>query len=441
MDSQTWSPGTQVASYRLHQRRPRAWWGDEWQAVSQSQQEVWLWSLSRSSFPWVSDRGWDTFQEQAEELPVLSHPYVLPCLDSFPLSDEHWCLIWQAPQNTPSQPHTLEQLLKSEPAQCFDEDYATSLWEQLLKGLQHIHGRGLIHGCLSPMNLTIDWGTGLPEVRLSQVGLFSLLPSYHGSTPLSESSQSPVPPGYLAPERRRLSSSRIEHPRTDLYAAGGILWYMLTGSPPEVPLDTTHPTWQNLSSLTRHRLQHSLEPEPERRASHSRPLLQGTESSGIPAPRVDASVLEAKQTLPYSFANLEKELGQDTYAQQLQHDVHRLLESDPESLEQTQEGLEPQHEDDFLKMLSLDASTSTQQLFSPQNQRIIESPLLPDIESSILPEPSQPTLKPIPTDWEREALQADQALYRGSSGRIVLFLSLLLLAFLTFFGLRWIQVL
>ncbi len=430
MDPSNWSAGTQIASYTLHRRRPHAWWGDDWLAVTSSQQEVWLWSLSRSSFPWVSDDRWELFQEQAESLPTLSHPFVLSCLDSFPLTEDTWCLVWQAPLATPSQPQTLEQLLKNEPNQRFTEDYANSLWDDLLKGLQHLHGRGLIHGCLSPTTVAIDWGSGIPEVRLSHCGLFALLPSYEGSTPLSDSPYAPLPPGYLAPERRALAPSQTEHPRTDLFAAGGLLWRMLTGTPPPNPLDPNSSKLSSLEDQTQLRLTRTLEPDPSVRESHCRPLLQETSRFQPPTPRVDLDVLQSRHTLPYSL-DLPEDPEEDTYAQQLHSDVQRLLESDPNTLVDTRDTLEPLHEDDFLQTLALDPATSTQQLSSPENQR------MQVMDVSFPPTPIPRTLKSIPTDWEREALQADLALYRNGMSRWTLLLGLLLLTFILVLGFQW----
>ncbi len=91
--------------------------------------------------------------------------------------------------------------------------------DQLLAALAHLHGRGLVHRDVKPANLLVA-----PDgsVKLADFGIARR----SGDQLVHDSSGTP---NYMAPEQMRGGAA---DPRSDLYAAGVVLYEMLTGSRP-----------------------------------------------------------------------------------------------------------------------------------------------------------------------------------------------------------------
>ncbi|HEV3145047.1 MAG TPA: serine/threonine-protein kinase [Gemmataceae bacterium] len=148
---------------------------------------------------------------------------------------------------------------------------------QAAHGLQHAHERGLIHRDIKPSNLLLTVSRQ-DSVRAELSGVIaSRPPSTPGSgdalpgvikildlglARLQETAESEAPsrlthegfvigtPDFLAPEQAR-NSSKVDI-RTDIYALGGTLYYLLTG---EVPYPG--------GTATEKLLKHAIEPAPE----------------------------------------------------------------------------------------------------------------------------------------------------------------------------------
>jgi eukaryotic-like serine/threonine-protein kinase len=115
------------------------------------------------------------------------------------------------------------------------------LFEKICETVAFAHAHGVIHRDLKPENimlgafgevLVMDWGVA--KLRADR--------SSHESSaraPLSAGDTSTIPgtvlgtPGYMAPEQASGAVALIDE-RTDVFALGGILYYMLTGRPPAV---------------------------------------------------------------------------------------------------------------------------------------------------------------------------------------------------------------
>ncbi|WNG43009.1 protein kinase [Archangium minus] len=99
---------------------------------------------------------------------------------------------------------------------------ALEMLEAIASGLAHAHERGIVHRDLKPGNVFL---TREGAVKLLDFGL-----SYLAVEPVGSELQ-PIggTPAYMAPEQWR---GEVQDARTDIWAAGVVLYEMLTGEPP-----------------------------------------------------------------------------------------------------------------------------------------------------------------------------------------------------------------
>lgn len=115
---------------------------------------------------------------------------------------------------------------------------AVDLVIQVLEGLAHAHGHGVVHRDLKPANVLITKDhRGDPMAKIVDFGIARMLdvtgpkptlPPGSGRLPLSTSGNLGTP-RYMSPEQ---ATGRPVDARTDLYAVGVILYELLTGQPP-----------------------------------------------------------------------------------------------------------------------------------------------------------------------------------------------------------------
>jgi hypothetical protein len=119
----------------------------------------------------------------------------------------------------------------------------TADWlEQILDGLAAVHEHGVVHRDLKPENiLALGRASGALVVKILDFGLAKSLPLAAGASASQSLTQSGVVLGtraYMAPEQ--LLGKEVDQ-RADLYAAGVILFEMLTGSRPFEDGVSLHP--------------------------------------------------------------------------------------------------------------------------------------------------------------------------------------------------------
>ena len=100
------------------------------------------------------------------------------------------------------------------------------LLAQLLRGLDHAHGMGLVHRDLKPDNVIVEAGD---VARIVDFGIAVLREPEDDSERLTASGMIIGTPLYMAPEQAK---GEDVDPRADLYALGVIVYELLAGKPP-----------------------------------------------------------------------------------------------------------------------------------------------------------------------------------------------------------------
>jgi len=100
---------------------------------------------------------------------------------------------------------------------------ACTICAQTLSGLECVHRARIVHGDVKPGNIMVD---ELGRARLTDFGIATFLEE---TTSLTAGGRAIGSPHFMAPEQWR---GEPLSPRTDVYAMGLVLYFMLTGSRP-----------------------------------------------------------------------------------------------------------------------------------------------------------------------------------------------------------------
>lgn len=150
------------------------------------------------------------------------HEHLVPMLDADP--DAGWIALKHVDGETLDQWAQLQTL-----------DGVLAAARQLLDVLEHLHGRGLIHGDLKPSNILVDTDD---KVHLIDLGL---------ARPPGEATEGfRGTLGYAAPELLRGEPATLA---TDMYGLGAVLYHCVTGRTPFVAPDPAALTYLPLVSL------------------------------------------------------------------------------------------------------------------------------------------------------------------------------------------------
>ena len=104
------------------------------------------------------------------------------------------------------------------------------LTAQLLRGLEHAHGMGLVHRDLKPENVIVEldhFGHEVP--RIVDFGIAVLARGRAATTTDHRVQRLLGTPTYMAPEQ---AQGDEPDPRTDLFALGVMVYEMLAGKQP-----------------------------------------------------------------------------------------------------------------------------------------------------------------------------------------------------------------
>jgi tetratricopeptide (TPR) repeat protein len=156
----------------------------------------------------------DRFRRELRATARLDHPHCIRCLDQ----GTHRGRAYFTMEYVEGGP--LQVGRWDDPAEVVE------IGRQLLAGLDHIHARGIVHRDLKPQNIFVDRNAGGLHARLGDFGIVKVADFRDEGLGL----------GDVLGSLRFLAPETLEHgtadPRSDLYALGIVLHYLLTGEHP-----------------------------------------------------------------------------------------------------------------------------------------------------------------------------------------------------------------
>ncbi|HEX5819179.1 MAG TPA: serine/threonine-protein kinase, partial [Gemmatimonadales bacterium] len=164
------------------------------------------------------------FLREIEIAAQLSHPHVLPLLDSGQVPSEHGgpgFLYYVMPF---VDGESLRQRLAREGALPIGE--AVRLLVEVTDALAHAHRRGVVHRDIKPDNVMLAERHAL----VTDFGVAKAVSEATGKHEATSVGMALGTPTYMAPEQASADPS-LDH-RADLYAIGAMAYEMLTGKPP-----------------------------------------------------------------------------------------------------------------------------------------------------------------------------------------------------------------
>lgn len=156
-------------------------------------------------------RGAERFLREARTLARLSHPNLLPVHDVGEAAGLHYMVLALA------DGPTLGERLEAGP---LDPEAAQRLGRELLAALAAVHAGGVVHRDVKPSNVFVTEG----RTVLGDFGVAAGDPS--DGEPLTRTGETVGTLGYLAPE---VAAGGDASPRSDVYAAGLVLYEAVTG--------------------------------------------------------------------------------------------------------------------------------------------------------------------------------------------------------------------
>ena len=170
------------------------------------------------------------FEREAEAAARLDHPNIIGVTDFGRTADGQLFLVMEL-LNGPS----LAQLIRpgGEAGRPLGVQRSVAILRQVLRALDAAHARGIVHRDLKPDNIVLIERDGEPDfVKLLDFGIAKITSPSNDSSSKETLTQAGVvfgTPEYLSPEQ---AMGEEADGRADLYAAGVMLFEMLTGRRP-----------------------------------------------------------------------------------------------------------------------------------------------------------------------------------------------------------------
>ena len=156
------------------------------------------------------------FYEEARHQAQMDHPNIVEMVDYFQIGDDYFLV------QDYVEGHTVDDILDRRKTG-IPEKQSLSIIKDVLNGLDCAHRKAIVHRDVKPSNVMVDMSG---RARLTDFGIASQLGS---AKQLAEAGVSGTP-AYMSPEQLA-GSADLDH-RSDVYAAGILLYEMLTGKLP-----------------------------------------------------------------------------------------------------------------------------------------------------------------------------------------------------------------
>jgi serine/threonine protein kinase len=168
----------------------------------------------------------ERLRREARSASKISHPNVIDVTDSGTTPDGAFFFVMEFLQGI-----ELGELIHREGR--LDVRRTLSIGAQICRALQAAHEVNVIHRDLKPENVLVLNRDGKPDfIKVLDFGIAKSnedLNESQGGRRLTHPGMTMGTPEYMAPEQ---AAGKPAEPRTDVYAAGGLLYEMLTGNPP-----------------------------------------------------------------------------------------------------------------------------------------------------------------------------------------------------------------
>jgi serine/threonine-protein kinase len=164
------------------------------------------------------------FEREAKAMALIDHPNIVQVLDFGILEDRTPFLIMELLEG-----RSLADALDAGP---LDAAHTIEIGRQILDALAYIHEAGVIHRDLKPDNVFVVDGESGEVVKLVDFGIVKVMGEVAaniGGPQISRAGIAFGTPDYMSPEQ---ATSQAIDVRSDLYAAGVVLFEMLTGRCP-----------------------------------------------------------------------------------------------------------------------------------------------------------------------------------------------------------------
>ena len=162
------------------------------------------------------------FEREAESASRLAHPNIITVTDFGRTAEGSLFLAMEYLAGT-----SLSQAIAEGPLPL---ERALAIERQILRALEHAHGAGVVHRDLKPENIMLVERDGQRDVvKILDFGIAKVTEPQSGGQALTQAGVIFGTPEYLSPEQ---ALGEAVDARTDIYAAGVILFEMLAGRRP-----------------------------------------------------------------------------------------------------------------------------------------------------------------------------------------------------------------
>lgn len=161
------------------------------------------------------------FDREARTMASLAHPNIVTLLDHGLFDNRPYLVVEML------EGETLRAKIDRGP---LPEDEAFHIMRQLLAALSYSHEKGIVHRDLKPGNIFLVSLSAAPLVKVLDFGLVKLMAGEaNDGPPLTRAGIVSGTPAYMPPEQ---VLGDVTDGTTDVYAAGVLLYEMLTGAQP-----------------------------------------------------------------------------------------------------------------------------------------------------------------------------------------------------------------